>query len=203
VTISCAPCRHPQRAELEAALRRGDSFRRVARTYRLALTTLHRHAHRYVPEIARARTEPQAPPGSRRCVDCGQLYADGSNFRCRACLDHQRAPADLFRPEFVPQKSDTAMPVRLQAVQQWLGRQVGGEESALLIDPGCMQLALAFGGAYQWRQSGGRVMPGVVANAAASLMDAFSYALARVTATGQLDARLRRKIMGPKVLIPS
>jgi hypothetical protein len=111
--------------------------------------------------------------------------------------DEQRAPADLFRPESMPQKSEAAMPVRLQAVQQWLGRQVGGEESALLIDPGCMQLALAFGGAYAWRQSGGRVMPGVVTNAAASLMDAFSFALTRVTPTGQLDARLRRDLMGP------
>ena len=30
---------------------------------------------------------------------------------------------------------------------------------------------------------------GVVANAAASLIDALSFALARITATGQLDAR--------------
>jgi hypothetical protein len=112
--------------------------------------------------------------------------------------DEQRAPADLFRPEFMPQKSEAAMPVRLQAVQQWLGRQVGGQESAMLIDPGCLGLALAFGGGYQWRQSGGRVMPGVVANAAASLMDAFSFALARYTATGQLDVRTRREIMGPR-----
>jgi hypothetical protein len=117
--------------------------------------------------------------------------------------DEQRAPADLLRPEFMPQKSDAAFPVRLQAVQQWLSRQVGGEESALLIDPGCLHLHLAFEGAYQWRQSGGRVMPGVVANGAASLMDAFSYALARVTATGQLDPRTRREMFGPRVLIPS
>jgi hypothetical protein len=117
--------------------------------------------------------------------------------------DELRAAADLFRPELIPQKSEVALPVRLQAVQQWLGRQVGGEASALQIDPGCFGLRLAFEGRYQWRQSGGRIMPGVVANAAASLMDAFSFALARMTATGRLDPRLRREMMGPSgALVP-
>jgi hypothetical protein len=73
VTNRCAACWHPQRSDLEAALRRGASFRQVARTYQLALVTLHRHAHRHVPVIARARAEPQVPPGTRRCVDCGRL----------------------------------------------------------------------------------------------------------------------------------
>jgi hypothetical protein len=112
--------------------------------------------------------------------------------------DELRAPVDLFRPELIPQKSEVALPVRLAAVQQWLGRQVGGEEPALQIDPGCLHLQLAFEGDYQWRQSAGRAMPGVVANAAASLMDAFSYALARMTATGRLDPRVRREMMGPE-----
>ena len=38
VIVSCAACQHPQRAELEAALRRRESFRQVARTYRLSPT---------------------------------------------------------------------------------------------------------------------------------------------------------------------
>ena len=96
VIVSCAACQHPQRPELEAALRRRESFRQVARTYRLSPTKLHRHAHRHVPEIARARAEPQAPPGSRRCVDCGRLYTDGSKFRCRACLDRPREALRKF-----------------------------------------------------------------------------------------------------------
>ncbi len=114
-----------------------------------------------------------------------------------------KAPADLLRPEFLPQKSDVALPVRLAAVQQWLGRQVGGTDPALLIDPGCVQFSLAFEGGYQWKQAAGRVLPDVQQNAAASLMDAFSYPLARVTATGQLDPRIRREMMGPRgALIP-
>jgi hypothetical protein len=68
--------------------------------------------------------------------------------------------------------------------------------------PGAFGFHLALEGAYQWRQSAGCVMPGIVANAAASLMDAFSYALARVIATGQLDARVRHEIMGPRVFGP-
>ena len=87
-------CRHPQRTELETALRRGDSFRKGAHTYHLSLVTLHRHVHRHVPEIARVRAEPQIPPGTRCCVDCGRLYIDGSNFRCRACLDN---PQEVLR----------------------------------------------------------------------------------------------------------
>jgi hypothetical protein len=118
-------------------------------------------------------------------------------------LDELRAPADLLRPEFLPQKSEAALPERLAAVQQWLDRQVGGEASALLIDPRCLHLHLAFGGSYQWRQSAGRVLPSVVANSAASLIDAFAYALARITATGQLNPRIRREMMGPSgALVP-
>jgi hypothetical protein len=94
VTNRCAACRHPQRSDLEAALRRGASFRKVARTYQLALVTLHRHAHRHVPEIARARTVQLTPPGTRRCVDCGELYSEGSNFRCQECLSR---PYEVLR----------------------------------------------------------------------------------------------------------
>jgi hypothetical protein len=90
----CTICTHPERIAIEAALRRGDSFRQVAQAYGIPLVSLHRHAHRHVPEIARARAEPQAPPGSRRCVDCGELYTEGSNFRCRECLSR---PYEVLR----------------------------------------------------------------------------------------------------------
>jgi hypothetical protein len=94
---SCAACRHPQRAELEAALRRGDSFRQVAQTYQLALVTIHRHAHQHVPEIAKARAQRQVRQGTRRCVDCGELYSEGSNFRCRECLNR---PYEVLRKHY-------------------------------------------------------------------------------------------------------
>ena len=117
--------------------------------------------------------------------------------------DELKAPADVLRPELLPQRSDAHLHVRLAAVQQWLGRQVGGTDPAVQIDPGCVQFYLALEGSYQWRQAGGRVLPDVQHNAAASLMDAFSYALARVTATGQLDPRVRREMRGPSgALIP-
>jgi phage terminase large subunit-like protein len=146
----------------------------------------------------------------RAAVQASQLLFPGWHFLDIASAptwtkrtDEQHAPADLFRPEFLVQKGEAALPVRLGAVQQWLGRQVGGEESALLIDPGCFGLHLAFEGSYQWRQSGGRVLPGIAQNAAASLVDAFSYALARMTTTGRLDPRIRREMMGPSgALVP-
>jgi hypothetical protein len=94
VSASYAACRHPERQALEAALRRGDSFRQVARTYALAPVTVHRHAHHHVPEIAKARAQQLPPPGARRCVECGKPYSEGSDFRCRECLSR---PYEVLR----------------------------------------------------------------------------------------------------------
>jgi phage terminase large subunit-like protein len=116
--------------------------------------------------------------------------------------DELKAPADMLRPELLPQRSDANLHVRLAAVQRWLSLQVGGEDPAMQIDPGCVRFPFALAGGYAWKSAAGRVMPDVVQNAAASLVDAFSYALARVTTTGQVDPRLRREIFGPRVLIP-
>ena len=47
------------------------------------------------------------------------------------------------------------------------------------------------------------MVPGVLQNSAASLIDAFAFALTRVTATGGLDPRRRRMMMGPSgALVP-
>jgi phage terminase large subunit-like protein len=118
--------------------------------------------------------------------------------------DELKAPADLFRPELLPQKSEVALQVRLTSMQRWLTLQVGGTDPALQIDPGCTRFRLALEGGYQWKSAAGRVLPDVQQNRAASLMDAFTYALARVSVTGQMDPRLRREIWGPRgPLIPT
>jgi hypothetical protein len=118
--------------------------------------------------------------------------------------DELKAPPDVLRPELLPQRSDAHLHVRLAAVQRWLSLWIGGEDPALQIDPGCVRLPFALQGGYAWKSAAGRVLPDVVQNAAASLVDAFSYALARVTTTGQMDPRVRREIFGPQgPLIPT
>jgi len=117
--------------------------------------------------------------------------------------DELRAAADLFRPELIPQKAKQRCRYGSRRCSSgWAGRWGARSRRSRSI-PGVCTCKLAFEGAYQWRQSGGRVMPEVVANGAASLMDAFSFALARMTATGRLDPRLRREMMGPSgALVP-
>jgi phage terminase large subunit-like protein len=116
--------------------------------------------------------------------------------------DDQKAPADLFRPEFMVQRSDATLHARLVAFQGWLDREVGDEGPAVVIDPRCRRIRRAFEGDYRWRSTGGQQLPDVVANAAASLVDALTYALAKLSQTGAMTPGMRREIMGPKVLRP-
>lgn len=97
VIVSCAACQHPQRAELEAALRRRESFRQVARTYRLSPTKLHRHAHRHVPEIARARAEPQAPPPVGASTAAGSIPMAVNSGAAPASIGRVRPSGNFLR----------------------------------------------------------------------------------------------------------
>jgi hypothetical protein len=116
--------------------------------------------------------------------------------------DEAKSAADLFRPELVPQRSDASLHSRLAALEAWLDRQVGGSDAALLIDPRCVRVRRALDGAYRWKSSADHALSDVARDPAASLIDALTYALARLASTGRLDPRVRREIMGPKVLIP-
>jgi hypothetical protein len=100
------------------------------------------------------------------------------------------------------QRSDATLHARLVAFQGWLDREVGDEGPAAVIDPRCRRIRRAFEGDYRWRSTGGQQLPDVVANAAASLVDALTYALVKLSQTGAMTPGMRREIMGPKVLRP-
>jgi hypothetical protein len=117
--------------------------------------------------------------------------------------DELKAPADLFRPEFLVQKSEVSLHARLAALQAWCDRRGGDEDVAMLIDPRCVRLRFALDGGYHWKMTGGQRMPDVVQNASASIVDALTYALAKIAATGAMDPRTRREMAGPRgALIP-
>jgi hypothetical protein len=123
-------------------------------------------------------------------VQASQLLFPGWHFLYIASApswtkraDELKAPADIFRPELLPQRSEANLHIRLAVVQRWLSLQVGGKDPAMQIAPGCFQFALALAGGYAWKAQAGRVLPDVVKNASASLVDAFAYALAHVTTT--------------------
>ena len=78
----CAICDHAERAAIEAAMGKGESFRAIARQFGVSTTTLHRHKGGHMPvaveepppAVAVTQPDPERPaPVARKaaCSVCG------------------------------------------------------------------------------------------------------------------------------------
>ncbi len=53
----CTVCAHPQREEIERAIARGESYRRIAAQYSVSLTSLRRHVQAHLPQQVQAAVQ--------------------------------------------------------------------------------------------------------------------------------------------------
>jgi hypothetical protein len=101
----CTVCRHPELEAINGALRAREPLRAIAARFGASRAALDRHCrHHLSTGQSRERDGPAVQPlstavGTRLCADCREPYDDdGSNFRCRACIDRRNASTCLRAP---------------------------------------------------------------------------------------------------------
>jgi hypothetical protein len=120
---TCTICLHLECDAIDSALRAREPLRTVAARFGTSYFALHRHRHHH---LAGAQSNaplpipvpsPPAPPpqlpvelGAGVCIDCREPYNDGSNLRCRRCINQRNASTCLGAPPRRP--VTTASPLR-------------------------------------------------------------------------------------------
>jgi hypothetical protein len=109
---ACTICNHPAREAIDTALRAREPLRAIATRFGTSHFALHRHRHHHLahapspaPLTIPVPSPPAPPPqqpmvsGAQVCIRCGQPYTDGSNVRCRECINELNASTCLGAPQ--------------------------------------------------------------------------------------------------------
>ena len=83
----CTVCAHPQREEIDRAIARGESYRKISQRYSVSVPAVHRHAQSHLPQQVQAAVQAKAVErGASILSQVREL-----NWRARQLLDEAAA----------------------------------------------------------------------------------------------------------------